>query len=183
MNPFSRAFRASVAPPGASPSRYCAADLLAEAAALEVPARRLASRRVPEVALVEARRLLEQREQPLALPALAILLRRALLVLQRHVEAVGQELDRTDEVEVLELLDEGDRVAALAAAEALEGASIGRDTETRRLLLVKGAEPDEARTGLPQPRVALDERDDVGAALTASTDSSLIRAIRASRRS
>ena len=165
MKPFSRAFRASVAPPGASPSRNCAADLLAEAAALEVRARRLAARRFPEVALVERGRLLEQREQPLALPALAILLRRALLVLQRHVEPVGQELDRTDEVQVLLLLDERDRVAALAAAEALERASVGRHAEARRLLVVERAQPDEARAGLPQSRVALDERDDVGGRL------------------
>ena len=55
--------------------RPLAANLLAETATLEVCAGSLPARRVPEVALVERGRLLEQCEQTLALPPLAVLLR------------------------------------------------------------------------------------------------------------
>ena len=113
------------------------------------------------MALVEGRRALEQRVQPLLPLPLAIRLRRGLLVLERHVEAVCEPLDRTDEVELLGLLDEVDRVAALAAAEAMEGSALGHHRERRRLLLVERAEPLVARAHLAQPRPALDDRDDV----------------------
>ena len=43
--------------------------------------------------------------------------------------------------------------------------AVGRDAEARRLLLVERAETDVAAPGLPQARVALDERDDVGRGL------------------
>jgi hypothetical protein len=46
---------------------------------------------------------------------------------------------------VLVLLQEGDGIAALAAAEALEDAQVGTDVEARRLLVVEGAEAEVAR--------------------------------------
>src|SRR5205823_3544552 len=81
----------------------------------------------PEHPLVERRGLVEQRIQPLLALALRIRLRRRLLVLERHVEAVAEPLDRTDEVEPLGLAHERDRVAAHPAAEAVVRAAVGRD--------------------------------------------------------
>jgi hypothetical protein len=138
-----------------------AGDLLSQPARGEVVASEGASLRLPEVALVERRGAVEQLEEALAPLARAVLLGRRLLVLERDAEAVGEPLDRPDEVEVLLFLDEGDRVSTLAAAEALEGAAVRRDAEARRLLLVEGAEADEAAPGLAQAGVGLDQRDDV----------------------
>ena len=115
----------------------------------------------PEHALVERRRLVEQRVEPILAPALRVGLRRRLLVLELDVEAVGEPLDRADEVEPLGLAHERDRVAADAAAEAVVRAAVRRDRERRRLLLVEGAEPRVAAADLAQPRARLDEVDDV----------------------
>src|SRR5215211_5287304 len=112
-------------------------------AAGEVRANRLTRRAVPEVALVERRRLLEQRVQPVAPAPCRVGRGRGVLVLERDRKAVGEPLDRADEVDSLDLLDERDGVAALAAAEALERAAVGRDAEAGRLLLVERAEADE----------------------------------------
>ena len=142
-----------------------AADLLAEVARGEVLARERAALGLPQEPLVEGRRPVEQLEEPLAPLPRSVLLGRGLLVLELHAEPVAEPLDRADEVEVLFLLDERDRVAALAAAEALEGAAVGRDAEARRPLLVKRAEADVTAPRLAQARVPLDERDDVGRCL------------------
>ena len=56
---------------------------------------------------------------PLAAPAGLVLPRRGLLVLERHAEALGEPLDRADEVDVLGLPHELDDVAAAPAAEAV----------------------------------------------------------------
>src|SRR5262249_8718686 len=72
------------------PEPVLAADVLAEAAAREVLTRLLAPRRLPQVALVEARRLLEQCQQPLAPAARRVLLRRGLLVLERDAIALRE---------------------------------------------------------------------------------------------
>src|SRR5207249_7243428 len=99
---------------------------------------RAARGRLPEVALVIARRLLEQREEALPPAASGVLLGRRLLVLERHAVALGQPLDRLCEVELLSLAHEGDQVPALAAAEAVEEL-VGRiDGEAWRLLVVEG---------------------------------------------
>ena len=160
-----------------------AADLLAEVARGEVLARKRAALGLPQEPLVEGRRPVEQLEEPLTPLPRAVLLGRGLLVLELHAEPVAEPLDRADEVEVLLLLDERDRVAALAAAEALERAAVGRDAEARR--------PSPGETGRGRcsgsptcagactPRRARRCRL---AALTASTEASLIRAIRSTRR-
>src|SRR5262249_59588959 len=101
--------------PGCEAEAELAADLLPEAPRGEVVASKAAGLRLPEVALVERRRPVQQLEQPLSPLARAILLWRGLLVLELHAEPVGEPLDRADEVGVLLLLDEGDRVARLAA--------------------------------------------------------------------
>src|SRR5688572_24429440 len=51
---------------------------------------------------------------------------------------LGQRLAERD---ALDLLVEGENIAALAAAEAMEGAAFGKDDKRRRLLLVEGAKP------------------------------------------
>ena len=140
-------------------------DLLAEPATLEIRAHRLAGRALPEVALVERGRRLEQLVEPVALAPLRVGLRRGLLVLELDVEAVGEPLDRADEVQSLELLDEADRVAADAAAEAVVRPAVRRHGEARRLLLVERTETGVAAADLAQPRALLDEHDDVGRAL------------------
>src|SRR6185503_17892652 len=96
------------------------ADLLAEGAARQVLACRCAGCGIPEVALVEARGLLEQCEQALAPAPLRVLLRRRLVVLEGHPVALGEPFDRLREVELHGLANERDQVAALAAAEAVE---------------------------------------------------------------
>ena len=147
---------------GRQPEPVLAADVLAKTALLQVLARRLAGVGLPEVTLVEARRLLEQREQALAAAALGVALGRRLLVLQRHPEALGQELDRLREVELLGLADEADHVAARPAAEAVVEL-VGRvHGEARRPLVVERAEPGEARAGLAQLRSGLHDLDHVG---------------------
>jgi hypothetical protein len=70
---------------------------------------------VPEHALVEDRRPLEQLREPVLASSRVLRLRRDLLVLDLDAEAPGERLDRADEVDLLDLLDERDRVAALAA--------------------------------------------------------------------
>ena len=143
------------------PEPELAADLLAEPAPGEVLAHRLARGGLPEVALVEARRLLEQREQPLAPLALGVLARRLVLVLQLDAEPLGEPLDRAREVEVLRLADERDRVALRAAAEAVVELVDRVHREARRPLLVEGAAGRPARAGLAQLRPPTDQLDHV----------------------
>src|SRR5437764_1915387 len=95
------------------------------------------------------------------MPAACVVDRRALLVLERNPEAVGEPLDGRREVEPLGLLDEADHVAALAAAEAVEELLDRVDGKARRALLVERAAPSEARAGLPQRRALLDDGDEV----------------------
>ena len=139
-----------------------AADRFAEPSAREVLAHRRACRRLPEVALVERGRLLEDGVQPVApLPRL-LELRRGLLVLEVDAEPLGQPLDGLGEVEVLGLADERDHVAALAAAEAVVQL-VGRiDGEARRPLLVEGTAAGVAGAGLAQRRPPRDDLHHVG---------------------
>ena len=58
---------------------------------------------------------------------------------------------------------ERERVAALAAAEAVEDPAVGIDLERRRLLVVEGTEALEAAAGLLERDVPADELDEVGA--------------------
>ena len=142
-----------------------AADLLPEAATGEVVPRERAGLRLPEVPLVEARSSIEQGEQTLAATPARVLLRRRLLVLDPDVEAVGEPLDRTGEVELLGLADEGDQVSLGAAAEAVVEL-VGRvDREARRAFLVEGAAAGEAAAHLAELRPVRDHGDHVGRGL------------------
>ena len=142
------------------PEPELAAGLLAEPAPGQVLARRRAGVRVPEVALVERGGLLEQRVEPVAPLPVGVGLRRGLVVLERDVEALGEELDGADEVELLGLAHERDRVAARAAAEAVVDALLGVDREARRPLLVERAAPRVAAADLAQRRAQRDDVDD-----------------------
>ena len=65
----------------------------------------------------------------------------ALLVAELHAELGGEALDRLGEGEVLDLLHEGDDVAALSATETVPGSHDGPDVEGRALLVVERAQP------------------------------------------
>src|SRR2546430_13164327 len=74
-----------------------------------------------------------------------------LLALQLDAVAVGEVLQRTDEVQALGLLYEGEHVAARPAAEAVVDLLDGIGAEGWRALLMEGAQPLEAvRAGPPQ---------------------------------
>ncbi len=150
-------------PAQGEPEPELAADLLAQPAAGEVVAGEAPGGGIPQVALVEARRVVEQREQPLAPRASRVLARGALLVLDRDPEPVGEPLHRPDEVEALGVLDEPDHVAALVTAVAVVELVDGVDREARGLLLVERAAAGEARAGLAERRALLDDGDEVGA--------------------
>src|SRR5204863_3177637 len=106
---------------------------------------------LPQVALVESAGALEQLVEPLAqLPPLGRT-RSLLLALQLDAVAVGEVLQRTDEVQALGLLYEGEHVAARPAAEAVVDLLDGIGAEGWRALLMEGAQPLEAvRAGPPQ---------------------------------
>ena len=73
-------------------------------------------------------------------PARAVARRVALLVAQLDAVLVGQPLDGLGEAEPVDLHQEGDDVAALAAAEAVEEPAAGVDVERRGLLVVERAQ-------------------------------------------
>jgi hypothetical protein len=147
---------------GGEPKPVVAADLLPQPALTQVLACGLSRRGVPEVALVEARRLLEQRQEPLASAPRRVAFRRGLLVLERYAVPLGEPLDRLREVELLALADEADDVPAGAAAEAVVELVLRIHREAGRPLLVKGAEPGPAGPRPPQLRPARDDLDHVG---------------------
>src|SRR5712692_4687483 len=142
-----------------------AANVLAETAPGKVLAHRLARLGLPEVALVERGRLLEQRVQPLGAAAACVRLRRGRLVLERDPVAVGEPLDRAREVEVLRLADEGDDVAGGRAAEAVVQALLRADREARRPFLVERAAAGEPRARLAQLRPRRNDVDEIGRGL------------------
>ena len=84
--------------------------------------------------------------------------RRPLGVAQGDAVAAGELLDRLAEGEVVDLAQEADDVAALAAPEAVPGALGGADVERRAALVVEGAQALEAAAarGLERDVVADD---------------------------
>src|SRR5207244_11089095 len=65
------------------------------------------------------------------------------------------------EVEMLDLANEGDRVAALLAAEPIPHALLGAHRERRRLLLMERAQPLEATADAFQRDVLADQCDEI----------------------
>ena len=128
-----------------APGREADAELaqrrLLQSTAGQVLARRHALLGVPQHALVVAARSPQQLEEAVAAPAAIGLARVLLGALQRDVVAVGEILDRADEVSALGLLDEGDRVALRLAAEAVVQLVRWLDAERRRALVMKRAAP------------------------------------------
>ena len=88
----------------------------------------------------------------------------AALVGELEADPVGEPLDGLDEPDDLDLLQERDRVAVLAAAEAVEGAVAGAHVERRRLLVVERAEAlQRTGAGRAQRHVVADDLVDPGA--------------------
>ena len=128
----------------------------------ELPAGEIVPRDLPggglELRVEKARSVPVEREQPLALFRAGVVR----LLGQLHAGAVGQKRHRLREREILDLHDEADDAAALAAAEAVVDLLIGRDGKRRRLFAVKRAEPEEVRPALfRQAHVAAHDIDDV----------------------
>jgi hypothetical protein len=109
--------------------------------------------------------LVEQHAETALARASCLLPRRALLVFEGDAEPVGEPFDRPDEVQVLDLPDEADGVAAAPAAEAVVETVRCVDREARRLLLVERTASRVARALLAKGRVLGDDVDDVGALL------------------
>ncbi len=148
-------------PAGREPEPVLAAHGLREAPTRQVLTRLGAGGRVPEVALIEGGRLLEEREQARAALALRLGLRRCLFVRERNAVALREPLDRAGEVEPLGLLHERDEVALHLAAEAVEELVHRVDGEARRPLLVEGAASRPARPDLSQLGTGADHLDHV----------------------
>ncbi len=72
-----------------------------------------------------------------------------------EADPVGQPLDGLDEADVLDLHHEVDHAAALAAAEAVEGAVGRADVERRRLLVVERAQAAHRTRARPAQRDVL----------------------------
>src|SRR5262249_53925043 len=140
-------------------------DLLPEAAAPEVAACVGAGLRLPEVAFVERGSGVEYRVETVAAPAPGVLLGGGFLVVQRDVEALSEPLDSTHEVDAFGLLDERDRVAGGAAAEAIVEPLLRADGERWRPLVVERAKPREPRTRAAKLRPSRNDLDDVRGSL------------------
>ena len=143
------------------PTDPVAGDLFrVEAAAPQVGpgGRRVGTGAQPVV--VPVGRTLGQLEQPLlTLAALALV---TIGVAQRDARTCGEHLDRADEVELLLLTQEGDRIARGLAAEAVVQPLGGVDREARRLLRMERAQARPPLTDALQLGVLRDDRDDVG---------------------
>ena len=156
--------------PRREPEPELARDLLAEAARREVLAHGLSGVRLPEDRSKNAAAWSSSAYSRSRRRRAASCSRRRLLVLERDAEALGEPLDRADEVEVLGLPDEADRVAALAAAEAVIELSTGLTEKLGVRSSWNGQRPDVAAAVLAQRRVRRDDVDDVGRCLTSSTE-------------
>lgn len=87
---------------------------------------------------------------------------RVVLELEHDARALGEAADGFDEGEVFVFLDEGEHVAALVAAEAVEDLAPRVDVEAGRFLAVEGAERDEVRSrALEGAEVTADDIHDV----------------------
>ena len=117
-----------------------------------------------EIRLEVLRRSLVDVDELTTKAGFAGLFRRAELALgQRDAALGGDDTNSLGETDVLELHDEGEDVALLVAAEAVEVAVVGVDRERTGLLFVKRTEPGVVlRAGLAQLDVVADDFDDIG---------------------
>ena len=98
--------------------------------------------------------------QPIA--ALAILRVRGVVVAELNARSRREPFDGADEVEMLDLAHERDRIAARRAAEAVVEALFLIDRERRCLLGMERAQTDEAAARLLQREVFARQLDEVG---------------------
>src|SRR5665811_2100321 len=145
---------------GSEPHAELLADTPAESAPLEIRAGGLPLATLPEEAGVERGGAFEEGEKVLVAGVVA-LGATAIVELDGHGEALGQLLHDLDEREVLESLQEGEDVAALAAPEAVVEPLVGAHREGGGLLLVEGAQSGVGGAALAQARVAGHHVDDV----------------------
>src|SRR5579871_6893018 len=83
--------------------------------------------------------------------------------LQFDARLGSERANRLTEIEVFRFLHERDDVAAGSAPEALEESAVGMDVKRRRLLGVKGAQPDQIVAALFERYVASDEGGNIDA--------------------
>ena len=126
----------------------------------EIIARHLAGGFVGEAVLPALRDLLVDLQQ-LVLEMARLLFAGVVVEFERNFRALGQPAHGVHEADVLVFLDEGEHVAALVAAEAVENLLVRIDVEARRLFLVKRAERGEVRAGLFQRQIRADDIHDV----------------------
>src|SRR5581483_8861645 len=130
------------------------------AAFLEVIAGGLAGGFVGEGVLPALRDLLVNLEERVL--EMAVLLAVGIVVeFDGDAGALGEAAHGVHERDALELLDEGEDVAALVAAEAVKNLALGIDVEAGRLLAVEGAERGEIGAGALEGHVGADDIDDV----------------------
>src|SRR5262249_34510765 len=132
-----------------------------DATLLEIRACGACFGRLPQISLIEACRGVQQAEKPVLLGPPPILLRRALVVLERDPIAVGQPFHGGRELQGLGLLHEADSVALRLAAEAVVHLVLRVDPEGRRALLVERTASPPLHPRALQLRTARDEVDHV----------------------
>ena len=131
-----------------------------DAALGEIIAGKLAGGFVGETVLPARRELFVNVEQ-LILEMPRFLRAGRVLKFQRNFRALREPAHGVHEADVLVFLDEGEHVAALVAAEAMEDLLVRIDVEARRLFLMKRAERGEVRAGFFQRQIRADDVHDV----------------------
>ena len=170
VKPWPRRCRVSASqPPGAKPQPKSSGHLPVEAALGEELAGRRGVGRA-ELLDVEGRGGGVGRDQPGPLTDLRAVgaggrPAAVVLVVQLDVGPPGQQLDRLGEGQVVDLLDEGDDVAAHSATKTMIEISRRRHLERRRLLVVERAEPlQAAAAGALELQVLADDLVDLATA-------------------
>lgn len=84
-----------------------------------------------------------------------------ILELEWNLGALGEAADGVHEADVFVFFDEGEDIAALVAAEAMENLFVRIDVEAGRFLLMERAERGEVGAGALQIQITADDIDDV----------------------
>ena len=135
-----------------------AGDIARESAPTQIVARLTGVGVVQQALVVPLDRLVHRFGELLAARPFLRLARRGVVELDPGLR--GEVLDRAGKIEVLDLLDEREHVAALVAAEALVAPRLFTDVERTALLGVERAEPDPVPSDPFQGDVLLDGVDD-----------------------
>jgi hypothetical protein len=140
------------------PDLELAGDVAAQPTATQVIPSRARVGRVEQPIVVPVDRLLHRLHEALAPGSLLGL--RGRRVRDRDAGLGGQLLDRPDEVDVVDLLDEREHVAGLVAPEALVAPGLLAHVERRRPLGVERAQPDPVAACALELDVLTDDVDD-----------------------